>query len=97
MVEPVICYPYFSDDNYSNATLYVPIGALSAYKNVDPWSNFLNIEEIDFSGVDGIEAAGDSKTEVGRYNLHGVEVGDDYKGLIVIKYSDGTCCKKYSY
>ena len=35
-------------------TLYVPIGCQAAYEAVDPWRNFWNIEEMDFSGIDDI-------------------------------------------
>ena len=51
---------------------------------------------MDYSGVKGIELDADSKIEVGRYNLQGLEVGSDYTGLIVIKYSDGTYCKQFA-
>ncbi len=35
--------------------LYVPVGTKGAYEAVDPWRNFWNIEEFDFSGVDDIQ------------------------------------------
>ncbi len=49
---PVQCSPYFSDSVVKNAILYVPAGTLAAYKKVDPWKNFRNIKEVDFSGVE---------------------------------------------
>ena len=72
--------PEFSNDNYKETVLYVPTGTLTAYEKVDPWREFRNIEEIDFSAIQGVVSDGDSKTEVGRYNLHGLEVHSDYKG-----------------
>ena len=95
IVEPFTCFPGFSDVNYKEAKLYVPKGSLAAYEKVNPWRNFLNIEEKDFSAVDGVTADTDVKTEVGKYNLQGIEVGEDYKGLVIIRYSDGSSCKTY--
>ncbi len=68
--EPIECDP-FSYFPYYNVVLYVPVGCTSAYKAVNPWSNFLNIKEIDYSGIedvadDGIEVkviAGDIMVE----------------------------------
>ncbi len=44
----------FSDDMLMYSTLYVPLGAKSAYEKVDPWRNFWNIVETDFSGIEDI-------------------------------------------
>ena len=60
MLEPLTCKPGFSDENYEDAILYVPTGSLEAYINADPWRNFRNIEEMDFSGINGIEADTDA-------------------------------------
>ena len=49
---PLECNPRFPDDVLNNATLYVPTGTLAAYEKVDPWRNFWNIEEMNFSGVE---------------------------------------------
>lgn len=96
IVKPFECSPRFSDYQLKYAVLYVPTGTLVAYEKVDPWRNFWNIEEIDYSGVHGVESDGDSKTEVERYNLQGLEVDSGYKGLIIIRYSDGSYCKMYA-
>ena len=53
---PIKCNPGFSDEILKETALYVPTGTKTLYKIVDPWRNFWNIEEMDFSGVDGIEA-----------------------------------------
>ncbi len=44
----------FSEAILKECTLYVPIGCQAAYEAVDPWRNFWNIEEMDFSGIDDI-------------------------------------------
>ena len=38
---------YDNDKIYSIATLYVPIGSISNYKNTYPWKRFSNIVEVD--------------------------------------------------
>ena len=53
---PIECSSICDDDTLKEAILYVPKGTKTAYEKVDPWRNFWNIEEMDFSGVDGIEA-----------------------------------------
>ena len=45
-------YQTFSDETLQYVTLYVPTGCKSAYESVDPWRNFWNIEEYEFSGVE---------------------------------------------
>ena len=50
--DPLECNPGFGYNVYENATLYVPTGTIDAYRSVFPWSEFLNIEEKDYSGID---------------------------------------------
>ena len=71
----------FSDENYKNTTLYVPVGSLSAYEKVDPWRNFWNIEEYDFSGVVDITIDDYSNCPVEIYNLSGNKVGSSKESL----------------
>lgn len=52
---PVKCTPDFPDDVIKNAILYVPTGTLAVYEKADPWRNFWNIEEMDFSGIEDAE------------------------------------------
>ncbi|MCM1332794.1 MAG: leucine-rich repeat domain-containing protein [Bacteroides sp.] len=47
--KPIECSPGFPDYALKNAVLYVPKGCIAAYEKVDPWRNFWNIEEIDYS------------------------------------------------
>jgi len=53
---PVECDPEFPSQVLDEATLYVPIGTKYKYTKVDPWRNFWNIQEKDFSGVDSVVA-----------------------------------------
>ena len=55
---PIECDPEFPDNVIKDAVLYVPTGTMTAYEKVDPWRNFWNIEEMDFSGVEETAAYG---------------------------------------
>ena len=49
---PPIFSSTFPDKVLLYATLYVPKGSKSAYESVDPWRNFWNIKEKEFTGVE---------------------------------------------
>ncbi len=85
--------PTFSTSQYvDNIKVYVPQGSLEAYQNAEGWKNFWNIIEMGESGIDSV--IGDSECkEIGRYNLQGRKVSADYKGVVIVKYSDGTAKK----
>ena len=53
---PIECEPRFSYSVLKESVLYIPTGTKTKYEKVDPWRNFWNIEEMEFSGIDGIEA-----------------------------------------
>ena len=57
---PIECSPGFEESSLKQAVLYVPTGTKTEYEKVDPWRNFWNIVETDFSGdfsgINGIEA-----------------------------------------
>ena len=53
---PIECSPSFEKSSLKEAVLYVPTGTKTEYEKVDPWRNFWNIVETDFSGINGIEA-----------------------------------------
>lgn len=85
--------PTFSKSQYiDNIKVYVPQGSLEAYQKAEGWKNFWNIIEMGESGIDSV--IGDSECkEIGRYNLQGRKVSADYKGVVIVKYSDGTAKK----
>ena len=91
--EPVESESVFSSECLMNATLYVPIGTKAKYEKVDPWRNFWNIEEIDYESISGIKdvVGSDESTleETDRFDVSGKHVSKDYKGLVIIRYSDG--------
>ena len=86
--------PTFANATYLNAKLRVPKGTLQAYQNADGWKNFWNIEEYDpNSGIDEVPVEVGGKTECGRYDLQGRPVDDTYRGVTIIRYTDGSAKK----
>ena len=86
--------PTFVNATYLNAKLRVPKGTLQAYQNAEGWKNFWNIEEYDpNSGIDEVPVEISAKTECGRYDLQGRPVDDTYRGVTIIRYTDGSARK----
>lgn len=92
--EPRKC-PIFTEKQYMEVILYVPKGSLSAYQNADGWKNFWDIREGDGSEESGIEEVriSSERQEIGRYDIQGRKVSEDYKGFVIIRYSDGSVRK----
>ncbi|MDE6089688.1 MAG: leucine-rich repeat domain-containing protein [Duncaniella sp.] len=85
--------PTFSKTQYLNIKVYVPKGSLAAYQNAEGWKNFWDIIEMEESGIDSVTNNLEC-TEIGRYDLQGRKVADDdYNGIVIVKYSDGTAKK----
>ena len=76
---PIECAPDFEDRVLKNAILYVPTGTLAAYEKVDPWRNFWNIEETDFSSVTTVTTDNSSQVqlsvECGILTISGLDNG----------------------
>lgn len=74
-------------------TLYVPTGSKAKYEAATGWKNFKNIVEKDFPA--GISASiEDSRAEeVSRYAVDGRVTNKAYKGLCIIKMSNGKIIK----
>lgn len=87
---PPIC-PKFSNDQYLNVILYVPIGTLETYQKADGWEYFFDIREIGVSSVNELQSG--SRKEIGRYDINGNKIGEDFKGIIIVKFSDGSTKK----
>ena len=60
--------------------LYVPVGAKDTYAATEGWSEFYNIVEKDFTGID--EVVDESKDAI--YDLQGKKVESSSKGLYII-------------
>lgn len=86
--------PTFANATYLNAKLRVPQGTLQAYQNAEGWKNFWNIEEYDLSsGINEVPVEVGDKTECGRYDLQGRPVDSTYRGVTIIRYTDGSAKK----
>ncbi len=95
MIENVftINYNTFDTNTYSNAKLYVPIGKKAVYKGTEPWKQFTNIEEYDYStGIAAPQMGKDVKV-VDAYQLNGMKRNGVQRGLNIIRMSDGTTRK----
>lgn len=83
-VPPVIDADCFSSETYNNATLYVPKGALEAYRNAVGWKEFFKcvaIEDIPGGGDDKL--LGDANDD-GKVNIEDVTTLINYllKGYV---------------
>lgn len=83
----------FSNAQYMNLVVKVPNEALEAYQKDSVWGNFWNLQGFDTSGVDDVEIDSVDKTVVGRYDLNGRPVNEDYKGITIVRFSDGSTKK----
>ena len=54
---PAISANTFDSSHYSNAQLIIPVGATVDYLMADNWYNFINIKEMELSGVDEVAEA----------------------------------------
>lgn len=88
---PPVC-PVFSEEQYQNITLNIPVGSASIYSDAAGWKDFVNIVEYsDPSSISATNTVADSsKTETGRYDMMGRRVNDNYKGMVIVRYDDGT-------
>lgn len=73
----------FSNKQYMDATVYVPVGSLAAYQSADVWKNFWNIkEDSSLTGIDKVKISQEKETKI--YNLNGQKLIAPPKGLNII-------------
>lgn len=86
--------PTMSNKQYLNMIVKVPAEALEAYKAADSWKNFWNLSALDpgESGINEIKTAS-SPIIIGRYDINGNRVDENYNGLTIVKFSDGSSRK----
>ena len=89
--QPLECAPNFYETVLENAILYVPKGTIDAYRSVDPWRWFINIEEGNYSGIADTPGSGLSvKVIDGAISIEG---GDGAASAPVVEvYSAGGQC-----
>lgn len=76
----------------SEKKLLVPEGTKSLYSNHPIWSQFNIIEKDKNSSISDIIESNDV-VEICRYNTLGRVVDNNWKGIVIIKYSDGSSKK----
>lgn len=76
-----------SNTQFSTVSVSVPAEALDAYKADPVWGQFWNLQS---SGVDNLKAEANTIFEIGRYDINGRYVSEDYSGLIIVRFSDGS-------
>ena len=86
LVPPTL--PEMSNKQYMNVDVIVPAEAFDAYQADENWRKFWNLQ----AGVDGVKVDS-KKEEIGRYDMNGRAVSEDYHGLVIVRFSDGTCKK----
>lgn len=87
--------PLFGNKQYMNAELFVPDSSIDIYKQSDYWKKFWNIKPIsEYSAISEIMHDADASLNiVNRYDLNGRVVSDNYKGIVIVLFSDGTTKK----
>ena len=84
----------FSDKQYMNVMVEVPYSALEAYRSDSVWGIFWNLQGFECSlDVNDLETEESGKSVVGRFDLNGNPVDDEYKGITIIRFSDGSTNK----
>ena len=82
----------FSQNTFNNATLYVPLGTINAYKTTEGWKDFLFIEEGSPTGINNI--VDKNIKEIKRYTIDGKIINSPQKGINIIQMEDGTIQKR---
>ncbi|MCD8297382.1 MAG: leucine-rich repeat domain-containing protein [Prevotella sp.] len=84
----------FEGVDKSTCVLNVPVGSKELYASADYWSEFYDIEEVDFTlvGISTVISDGE-KEEVERYTIDGIRIDRPQRGINIVKYSDGTIRK----
>lgn len=87
----------FTNKQYMEMEVRVPQNALEAYKQHPEWKNFWNlVGDPELCGIDDIVDSNAIVKEISRYDLSGRPVTEDYEGLVIVRYSDGSTRKVVS-
>lgn len=92
-VNPPTAYDHtFDTAHYSTVGLRVPYESIEKYRTAPVWENFFQ-DRWPLTGIEGVEAEGDNEV-VGCYDLYGRTVTEDYRGVVIVRYADGTTSKE---
>ena len=78
--------------HYNYTDLAVPYESIEKYRTAPVWENFFQ-DRWPLTGIEGVEAEGDNEV-VGCYDLYGRSVTEDYRGVVIVRYADGTTSKE---
>lgn len=92
-VNPPVADGAFMNYHYTNTSLAVPYESIEDYRTAPVWENFFKMQDNPLTGIEGVEAEGDNEV-VGYYDLYGRSVTEDYRGLVIVRYADGTTSKE---
>ncbi|MBO5834814.1 MAG: leucine-rich repeat domain-containing protein [Bacteroidales bacterium] len=84
----------FTENQYINITLYVPVGALGTYQNAEIWKNFWDIREVGATETPEEEVK-KCATPVITYNDNGLDITSETDGAEI--HTDITCNDVNSY
>ena len=90
-VPPTI--PTCTNKQYMDMEVIVPEESLDLYKKADTWKNFWNIVGFDTASAGNSHMTFKNPEEISRYSLDGKRVDESYKGIVVIRFSDGSTKK----
>ena len=91
---PIINENHFSKDQYLDLLVVVPDDAIENYQNADVWKNFWNIKsKSEYEAIVNVTGTYAEKREVARYDYCGQKVNSEYRGIVIICYSDGSTKK----
>ena len=84
----------FDDWHYENTDLRVPYESIEKYRTAPVWENFFK-DRNPLTGIEDVEATEGAESEVvARYDLSGRPVADDYRGITVVRRTDGSVAKE---
>lgn len=67
--------------------------SIDDYRTAPVWENFFNMQDNPLTGIEDVEAEG-GKEIIGRYDFSGHHVTEDYRGVVIVRYADGTTSKE---
>ena len=85
--------PSMSNKEYLNLEVIVPTEYLEVYKNAPVWQNFWNLRGDDTSGIKDVNISPSSRHITAKIGINGFPVDESYRGIVIIRYSDGTTKK----
>ena len=93
-IPPVCNAGVFENVDKSLCTLKVPKGSKDDYRQAYGWKDFVNIEEVDVTGIEAVAAESMSNAEITAiYDLNGRRRTTIQPGVNIVTMSDGTTRK----